>query len=458
MNIMALALAVFLVALAIPVLLRRPNYAVSLLTFVIATNLIFVLSQRFHIPEVEKMVLAAGIGLILSYRILYRHELGGSTRFYFAVALWLASTLNSLLWSTSEAASIGSIRAYLPNILLTGTLFLLVDNRAKLYSALAGVGAGCVFLSSVTVMQFVFGFEAFDFYGFGNGGLDHIAGDIDAFRPTGSILDPNYYAQMLIPGFAILLGATIAAGTQKRRVLFGICALLIGVAIILTASRGGLLAVAILLVFWIVREKRSSLLLLMVPPVLITMLAVPSYSERVISASSAAVAAISGERINDASFAGRLAEMETAIVLFGQSPINGVGYGTFESNYQEISARNDLKLRSADRAAHSLYLETAAEQGIVGLCALFIIIVLTFTACARSRSIALAEDNRHLRAMVDALMAAGVGIFASAFFLHDAYGLSLWLMIALLFASERALISKRRQSVFLPVGVPIHGG
>lgn len=431
--------ALCLVGLLIAVLLRRPDFAVFGLTFLLTINVPHVSSQRFGVSDMEKLLLAGGVGLILAYRVILRRGLGGTERGALVMLIWMMAALNSLLWSDTAVAGLDPVRAFLPNILLAGLVLSLVDDRTRLMHSLAGAGSGCVLLAALTVLQYAFSLGANDFLGLANGAVDHIAGEVDAFRPTGPINDPNYYAQMLLPGLAVLLGASLAADRLGARVLFALGALLIAAAILLTASRGALLAVTALVVTLLVHERRASLLLFLVPPIMIALLLVPSYSQRIVSVVSAIGAAASGDRIRDASVAGRLAEMEAALIMFAQSPVTGNGFGTFESRYQQISARNDLKLRAADRAAHSLYLETAAEQGVVGLAGLMAIIGLCFGTCRSARAFALDNGDRRLRVMIDAMIAGGVGIFASALFLHDAYGLVVWLMMALLLSAGRAI-------------------
>jgi O-antigen ligase len=160
--------------------------------------------------------------------------------------------------------------------------------------------------------------------------------------------------------------------------------------------------------------------------------------------------------VNEASVSGRLAEMGAAAQAFAEHPGAGLGYGTFQDFYQAQSVRLDLKLRSADRSAHSLYLEAAAEQGLPGLLALIAMIALAFRAAFLARAAALATDDPRLRAMLDGLIAGAIGLFAAALFLHDAYGQNVWMVLTLLFAAERA-------TLFIPNSVspnrrPLHAG
>jgi len=114
----------------------------------------------------------------------------------------------------------------------------------------------------------------------------------------------------------------------------------------------------------------------------------------------------------------------------------------FESRYQDISANYDMMLRGADRSAHSLYLETAAEQGVIGLAALLFLLGTALRAVQLAYRGAARQGDTALMSTLRALGAAAVGLFVSSIFLHDAYAQHFWLVLALLFAAERAAGSR----------------
>jgi putative inorganic carbon (HCO3(-)) transporter len=145
----------------------------------------------------------------------------------------------------------------------------------------------------------------------------------------------------------------------------------------------------------------------------------------------------SGQDSMDTSVSGRLAEMEAAAILFAEHPVAGIGYGLFESRYQDISANYDMVLRGRDRSAHSLYLETAAEQGIMGLTALLLLLGSSLRAAQLAYRRAALQVDIGLVHAVGAMIAGAVGLFVASVFLHDAYAQHFWLVLALLFAAER---------------------
>jgi O-antigen ligase len=111
--------------------------------------------------------------------------------------------------------------------------------------------------------------------------------------------------------------------------------------------------------------------------------------------------------------------------MFRDYPILGVGPGNYPLHYLDYSEQIGLDPRLAPRDAHSLYLGTLAETGIVGASALLLVLWLALRGAWRAR-LRLGGD--------DALMAEGVFVALMSFlvaglFLHAAYPRYLWMMV-----------------------------
>lgn len=422
---------------AVPVFLRRPGWAVFAFAFLLLLHANLVLSTELGVDLTDPMLFGAMLGLVSVYPLLYGDTFRGSGRFLSACTIWLVAVLNSYVWSTASSVSIATLREFLPNLLYALMLFLLVTDRARLIAALAGVMAATALLSILTIAQVSLGLVDFNFYGFAQGDIDHIAGQVDAIRPTGPVRDPNYYCQILLPGFALALGTALSETSGRWRAVGIVATVLIMVAITLTASRGGLLAAAVAAAGLLLARRKIQYLAVVIVPVLGLLYLVPSYYDRATSLTTAFVELASGQDSMDTSVSGRLAEMEAAAILFAEHPVAGIGYGLFESRYQDISANYDMVLRGRDRSAHSLYLETAAEQGIMGLTALLLLLGSSLRAAQLAYQRAALQVDIGLVHAVGAMIAGAVGLFVASVFLHDAYAQHFWLVLALLFAAER---------------------
>jgi putative inorganic carbon (hco3(-)) transporter len=432
-----LALAGLILA-AVPVFLRHPARAVFVFAFLLLLHANLVLSSEFRVGLADPMLFGTMLGLVATYPLLHGDRPGGSGRFLAAFGLWLAAVLNSFAWSTSLGVTPMALRDFLPNVLYAGVLFLMVTDRPRVMAALSGLAAASVLLSVLTILKVSLGLEGFDFYGLARGSVDHIAIGAQAIRPSGPVEDPNYYSQILLPGFGIVLGAFLSAPTAWRRNAGFVATILIGGAILLTASRGGMLAMFVTMVVLLVIHRKLRYLALLIMPVAALLYFVPSYYDRLVSLTTSTIAVASGEGETESSVSGRLAEMAAAAYLFAEHPLAGIGFGMFESRYQDISANQDMVLRGSDRSAHSLYLETAAEQGLVGLAALLFLLGSSLRAVQLAHRRAARSGDAVLANALLALGAGALGVFVSSLFLHDAYAQHFWLVLALLFAAERA--------------------
>jgi hypothetical protein len=195
----ALFLLAALVLVAVPIFLRRPTWAVFTFAFLLLLHANLVLSSEYGVGLADPLLFGAMLGLAAVYPLLHGDTGHGLGRFLFACGLWVSAVLNSYLWSTAAGVSLGSLQAFLPNLLYALVLLSLIADRDRLVAALWGVVAATALLSTLTVLQVGLGLVDFSFFGLAQGGIDHIAGRVDAIRPTGPVRDPNYYCQILIP-------------------------------------------------------------------------------------------------------------------------------------------------------------------------------------------------------------------------------------------------------------------
>ena len=171
-------------------------------------------------------------------------------------------------------------------------------------------------------------------------------------RAAGPFGEPNFFALSLaatMPASLLL----VARGGARRTV--GVLALALAAGGILAAgSRGGLIAggVGIVAMAWISRDRATrALTTLLVAGALVVLgggaaTGVASFKERSVS--------------------GRVTENRIALAMFADHPLTGVGPGVFERIYRDYSRRIGNDPRPV-RAAHDLYLQIAAEQGLVGI-------------------------------------------------------------------------------------------
>jgi O-antigen ligase len=184
----------------------------------------------------------------------------------------------------------------------------------------------------------------------------------------------------------------------------------------------------------------------------VLMMAMPLLATRVASIGNVVLQSIgldsSGFRNADSASRGRVTEMQAAGLMFVNYPLLGVGPGMAPEHYPQYAQLVGGKVRVTTRRSHNLYLQLAAETGVIGLCAFLstLWVVLYSIDVARRR----AECNdRELWGLVCGLELAVLILLATSLFLHAAYIRYFWLLLALAVAAAR-LTDRPIQARVLP--------
>jgi putative inorganic carbon (HCO3(-)) transporter len=272
-----------------------------------------------------------------------------------------------------------------------------------------------------------------------------------ANRAAGPIADPNRWAQFLL---VILPLAVLRVKDEKSKPLrFAavVCTLLILGGIFLTYSRGGLFALAIVVVCMLgFRALRwwhvvPAAIFAMVLAVIIA----PGVLERMKTISD--VPGLIADRAvsqSDGAVRGRLTEMLAAWHVFLDHPLLGVGPGHYSTYYSmDYMQDPDIAFRRINRPrhAHSLYLELAAETGLLGVAVFtaLVVVVLWRLDSVRRRALATRPD---LAPWAVGFWVAIVAYLAAGFFLQLSFQRYFWLFLALAGATVQVLESRLQQA------------
>ena len=181
--------------------------------------------------------------------------------------------------------------------------------------------------------------------------------------------DANRYAQTLIVLAPLGLVTLFGARTRRARVVWVLILMLMFSGILLSYSRGGFVALALLgLLFGatgLVRPLWMATAFLVI--LLLAPLAAPGYLGRIQSLSTAKnLMSTENATEADGAIRGRATEMLAAFNVFMDHPLIGVGPGHYAPHYSIDSQSNPyiaFRHIPQTRRAHSLYLELAAETG-----------------------------------------------------------------------------------------------
>jgi O-antigen ligase len=204
-------------------------------------------------------------------------------------------------------------------------------------------------------------------------------------RVYGTFDQPNPYAGYINITLAIVLALTLLAQNVMLRILAGMATILLAIAVYLSQSRGGELAIAAALLFIIIAGFPRLRLLAKIGAI-IALAIVGAYCAGLVPQhylmpilKQLGLAGISLTAPNDADYstAERLAHWIAGINMFLDHPIFGVGIG----NYPVVYPKYFITIFVLPLGhAHNYYINIAAEAGIVGLTGFMLFLVAIFVA------------------------------------------------------------------------------
>lgn len=273
-----------------------------------------------------------------------------------------------------------------------------------------------------TAAAFATGASLAALYGFAN--------PDSAGRLAGAAGDPNVLAASLVAGLVLAAAlAAISRPASPARAAALTAAFVCGAGILLSVSRGGLVALVVVLISGVLLVGRRRLLAAAVAALLLiaaagyfTVLASPEARERVTSIEEGGT--------------GRTDIWQVGWRMAQANPTLGVGAGNFQGSavryvLEPGSLRRTDLLIDKPRVAHNTYLQVLSELGIVGLALLLLIIGFSLSCTARAvRAFERAGDMR-LGLLARAILVATLGLLVAGFFISANYSNQLWLMLAL---------------------------
>ncbi len=288
---------------------------------------------------------------------------------------------------------------------------------------------GGIFLSSLSILQFLTAAYGSSLGGFAQSEVQHVVGLTDDVRISGPIGDPNFYAQWLV----MLVPLAIDRFHDETSLLLrwaGAAAAAMSVAVIvITFSRGALLALVVVIGMMILRHppKLSTVAVVAVVGVLSLPFLPPGYVDRMVALTDIGSADID----TDPSLRIREVEAKVATQMFLDDPLTGIGYGNFLTSSREHARDLGLERSNKSREAHNLYLETAAETGIPGVLVLGGVIIAVFLSLVEGRKRFRSMGNHRADGIGHAVGVALVGYLVTSVFLHMAFPRPAFLLVGI---------------------------
>lgn len=419
-----------------------PELATLFISFVIYAN-IPVLAARFHgVPA----FLAASLILLLLIPLidyLFKSKKGIRIDETFRFMLLLLGVLIlSSVFAKDFATAVEHIFIFLSEGLILYFLMLNVVRRLPTLERVLWVlilTGGL--LSTLGIYKSLTGSES-QFGGLAQSHLsraveisEHEFEDENAHRMDGPVGETNRFAQILL---VLLPFAFYKFGTEKAFWMKGLAAL-IGILILggisLTYSRGAFLTLSILALLAVFTGHLSPKALVSFGTVLLllALIVAPGLIGRIASISSLQNLFSDEAHTVDSSFRGRSTEMIAALNAFLDHPVLGVGpgnYAPFYSQYYHINNDFALKYIPKPRRAHNLFLEFAAESGLVGLTVLLSLLALLLYRLWMERIRWIRAGEMRHAALATAAAFSILAYLGTGMFLHLAYQRYLWFVLA----------------------------
>lgn len=327
---------------------------------------------------------------------------------------------------------------------------------------------GCAgLLGGLALVQILAGDFTHDFGGLARIKYAQIYGTTFEPRIAGPLGDPNFFAQILIlvVPFALYLAWTEEDG--RRRALAFCAAGVAGIATIFTYSRGGALALAGVVLLSVLGRgisfRKASLGVL--PLLAIAWIALPDdFAQRLTTLSQLLPGAEEVLR-PDSSFGERKLFTAAAWRMFEDYPLIGIGVGNYGFHFLEFAARvgSDARLYVTPTEGyypHSLYLEVAAETGVVGLLVFGLALAASFIYLWRARGWLLSAGDQSSAGLATACSIALSGYLLSSLFLHGHFIRYWWLLAgftAAFYNIAAGARTVRRGTAAADSSVPVQG-
>lgn len=456
-----------LAALATAALLR-PDLATPVLVLLLYTNAVGLAVTRYGLPEQVGLVFPAVLLLPLAHHLVVRRR----PLVFGPAAGWMLVLLAVQILGVMRAREPAWAAEAAVEYLTEGVIFyLLVVNAVRTAQALrwavwALLLAGAI-LGGLALHQQATGRFDSDYAGFAQvsaatfeTGDETLAGTPEQPRLAGAIGQQNYHAQLMLMLVPIGVLATGTARSARAGLVAGGLTGLTLAGAALTFSRGAAVAlVLVVLVAWTLGLFRRRHLLLMLVGAFAVLQLFPQYAQRLGSVTEVAALLTGadggvGLEAADGSTQSRTTEMAAAAAVFADHPILGVGPSSFRFYYEEYTEGVGLRSKETERVAHNLYLEMAANSGLLGLGAFLAAAGVTLVNLSRARR-RLAEVDPALAGMAAAFFLAIVAYLASGLFLSLAFARYFWLVMALAWAV--CTIGRERAEAALPAACPSDG-
>jgi glycosyltransferase involved in cell wall biosynthesis/O-antigen ligase/aminoglycoside phosphotransferase (APT) family kinase protein len=416
------------------VCLRFPDVALCCLVAFVYLNLSDVLVRSHGLPSLLQLsfvpLALAGWWSAAPGRRLHSHGL----------LLLLIGYLVIVLCSTTSAADAAAadlrLLEHLRGFAIFVVMVLLARSAASMRLGAWTLVACAAVLGGLALVHVLTGDFTRNLGGLARVKYAHIHGTTFEPRIAGPLGDPNFFAQLLIVAVPFALFLAWTEYDIRRRALAFCAAGLAMAATVFTYSRGGALALfAVLLLSMLARGISVRAIALGAVPVLALLwIALPDEFAQRLATLGQLLPGSEGVLRPDSSFGERRLFTAAAWRMFEDSPLLGVGAGNYGFHFLEYAQQVGSEARvyvtpTEGYYPHNLYLEVAAETGVIGLAVFGLALAACFAYLWHARVRLLAAGDLSTAALATACSIGLCGYLVSSLFLHGHF-IRYWWLIA----------------------------
>jgi putative inorganic carbon (hco3(-)) transporter len=408
------------------------HLGLAVLVFITYTRFSDTLIEYHGAPSIAKLWIPCLIAIAVSRLVIFGERPCAWKKPMLLMLGFLFACMTSLISARDLGSAQEGMIDLARDLLLAMTVIVLIrTGKAFIFSIWALILAGA-FLGTIAVFQYVTNAFDSDFGGFGQTKYEHLAGEVNTNRIGGSIGDPNLFAQTMLVLLPLALNRMLHDRYLSLRWLAGWSLASCTLTVFFTFSRGALIAMFGMIAL-VMRRRWSpmAILMLVLLVVTVTFFLPDQYFDRLLSIPEAILS--SQNSPSEDSLRGRLSELGSAVLMFIDHPLLGVGLNNYPTNYQDYAQKFGIESRHTLRNAHNMYLQWAAETGIVGVGFFGAILWFAFKSLRIGRKILADRDEHNLAGMVAALEFGIIGYLIAGIFLHMAFPRYFWLLMAIAF-------------------------
>jgi O-antigen ligase len=353
----------------------------------------------------------------LAHVFSHRHEktlIEERPLFAYLLLLFLGWIALSLLWAESAGDGLTAFTRYAPNVMLIPIVYTAVRSRDSVVRVLAVIAIGAALSAALGIVQ-----PPAD-----PGALG------DPTRASGAAGDANELAAALVVGIAMASAFAINRGFSSAVRLVAAAAIpLCLVGLLLTLSRGGLLALGAALIAAVVfsgarfRGRAVAMAIVVCSGALFYFSAVapPEARDRVVEVGGGT---------------GRIDLWTVGWRMVEAHPLNGVGAGNFPTSSVHYLLRPGVIQRddfiiTKPFVTHNTYLQVLSEMGVVGAAMFLAIIGFSLGAIMLAIREFRRQDDERLELLARGLLIGFIGWLTASFFISQMYSKLFWMLLAL---------------------------